>query len=136
MSRPSWKLRYNSKPMSSNQQRKLHHYREAKIVKEWREAFALLARAEQMPRCERILIDAYQVCKDRRTAYDTGSVFPAIKMAVDGLRDAGVIDDDRGEQVAMICIGAPKIEPDYGEGLELIVYDLSESLQKKSAQKP
>ncbi len=89
----TWTLTHYDRPWTSNAQRQMNHYRQAELVKEWRHAFATLAREAKVPALGAIRITAQSHLVGRRSR-DWLAEAPAIKAAVDGLVDAGVIPDD------------------------------------------
>lgn len=68
-------------------------YKRRQIIKAWREAGAYRARTAALPRLERAHIVAEVCFRDRRRR-DPNNFYPTAKAAVDGLVDAGVLDDD------------------------------------------
>ena len=74
-----------------------------------RHAFATLARAEKVPHLERVVVTAMPVLATWRSRPDTGACFPAVKAAVDGLVDAGVLVDDTPDRVLELRFTAPAI---------------------------
>lgn len=91
----SWELRYEARPWSLNQERSWHYHKRAKLVKEWRDAFCVLAENAGIPHLDGIRVTATPFLRGRQQ--DIGNCFPAAKAAVDGLVDAGVITDDTPE---------------------------------------
>lgn len=65
----------------------------ARKVKEWRRAAWLLARAERIPACERVLIELHYVPRTNQRR-DADNLVAALKPLADGLVDAGVVPDD------------------------------------------
>ena len=63
-------------------------------IKDTREAFGWMAKAHQVPPLGAIKLHATPLAKDRRWRQDVGAGFPAVKAAIDGLIDAGVLPDD------------------------------------------
>ena len=89
-----WTLTYSQKGWSLNEERrhKAHYWRAAK-VKEWRAKFKELAEEAKIPALEAIRIEVFTTFATRRLQ-DPANNLPASKAAVDGLVDAGVIEDD------------------------------------------
>ena len=77
-----------------NAERSMHHMTRAKRVRAVREEFAWLAKLSGRPRCEAVTVDVWPLAKDRRWLQDVAGCAPTAKAAIDGLVDAGVIDDD------------------------------------------
>jgi len=95
-------LTYETRGWSLNEERKhrAHWWRAAKI-KEWRDKFKELAEEAGIPPCDKIAVEVYTTFKTRRLQ-DPGNNMPAVKAAIDGLVDAGVIPDDVPQYVVYI----------------------------------
>jgi crossover junction endodeoxyribonuclease RusA len=123
----TWTLTYASRPWTVNSEhqagtgrRHLGHIQvRRKLVAEWRDAFAKLALAQQIPPLGRIVVTVQQHCRDRRMP-DPGACYPAVKAALDGLVDAGVIPNDTGAEVLSIEMLAPVVTKGV-DALELII---------------
>jgi hypothetical protein len=87
----------------------MHTFERAALVKEWRQAFAILAREAHIPSLERIAITAMPVRANRRSRPDVAACYPAVKAAIDGLVDAGVVDNDDPDHVTEIRFTSPCI---------------------------
>ena len=102
-----WRLEYRKRPFTINQVYGQFNYRQRNdLVQEWRQAFFYLAKEQKIPRLDRIKVLAWPLLRDRRVQ-DVGACIPAVKSAIDGLEDAGVIDEDDPRHVSMIAFGAP-----------------------------
>lgn len=88
-----WVIGHTAPTLTTNAERRLHHFRRAEIVREWRYAFMVLAKAAHVPPLERASVTA-QPFQERGRIGDIGSVWPTIKAAIDGICDAGVLPDD------------------------------------------
>lgn len=104
-----WRLEHRARPWTTNAERRMHHHERAALVAEWRQAFAVLARAERIPRLERVVVVGMQVLASRRSRPDVGACLPAVKAAVDGLVDAGVLVDDDPDHVVELRFTAPAV---------------------------
>lgn len=89
----NWILWYPVRPWTINKDRNWHHHQRAKNIKEWRNAFRELAVVEGIPRCNHVAFEIQPVLGDRRVQ-DTAACVTAAKAAIDGIVDAGVIEDD------------------------------------------
>jgi len=104
----SYTLRYDVRPdFTLNKERTVHHHARAKVVKEWRQAFADAAQAEMIPRLEQITVEAQPYVLNARYRQDVGACFPVVKAAIDGLVDAGVLVDDHAGIVVKLTMLAP-----------------------------
>jgi Holliday junction resolvase RusA-like endonuclease len=113
-------VRYNQRPWTSNSARAAKHWSvNARRTAEWRQAFAVLARAEGIPPLGPSRITVTPYLKDRRSRQDVGACFPAYKAAQDGLVDAGVWKDDDATNVVEVTF-RPAVFG-QGEGLELVI---------------
>lgn len=105
------------RPWSLNDERAGHWSARADRTKRWRHAFAILARAEgrdvelEVP----VVIEATPL----GVRGDAGNHLPAVKAAVDGLIDAGLLDDDSPHYVVALVLRAP--EPATPPGLRIAV---------------
>ena len=88
-----WDIRlpYVKPPLSLNDRE--HWAPRAKRVKEVRTASALLARQAGIPRLESARVRLVWLVSDRRKR-DRENIVATLKPAIDGLVDAGVIEDD------------------------------------------
>jgi hypothetical protein len=112
---------YQSRPWTMNAERRGdQHWSQTRLrTAEWRKAFWALG-IQQRKRFDRasIIVEVAM----RHPVADTGACFPAVKAAIDGLVDAGVLPGDTGEYVPSITFLAPtRIGKDQVEHLTLIV---------------
>lgn len=115
---PCWEIEFNQRPWTTNKERTEHHMTRAKRVKEWREAFAWLAKAQRIPHLESARITAKPWQKGG-VLQDVAACNPAVKAAIDGLVDAGVLTDDSPKYLTSIEFYAPEKGKD---ALTLMVY--------------
>lgn len=102
-----YELTHVAKPLLMNAERRMHHHARAAVMREWRQVFHTLAVVNRVPPCARVGIDVvHTVVKGKLP--DAGACFPAVKAAVDGIVDAGVLPDDGPECVAWIRFHAPR----------------------------
>lgn len=76
-----------------NANERLHWATKARITRQLRDTTCWLARQQKIPAllCARIIAEYRPVDRRRR---DPANLYPAVKAAVDGLVDAGVLPDD------------------------------------------
>jgi len=103
----SFRLEHRARPWTTNAERRMHHHARADLVAEWRHAFATLARAEHVPTLERVIVTAMPIMASRRSRPDVGACLRAVKAAVDGLVDAGVLEDDDPDHLLELRFTAP-----------------------------
>jgi len=110
---------YGRRPWTTNQERKKgSHYVRSEQTKWWREAFELAAIEAGIPHFESAVIHVTPILPDRKVQ-DTGACYPTAKAAIDGLVDAGVLDDDSPKYVPTITFHAPVLS-NYA-GLEVLI---------------
>lgn len=103
----SWDLLVDGeRPLPMNAYRRLHYRQRADYDRGWRESFAWVARAKKVPHLDAAIVTVAQTCK-RPPLPDVGASFPTAKAAIDGLVDAGVLDDDDPTRLLAITFVAP-----------------------------
>lgn len=95
---------YTKPPMSLNDRT---HWRvkakHTKAIREYVREWAFY----RVPRMDNCHVELHYVPRDRRRR-DTDNLFPTLKPAIDGIKDAGVVADDDSEHVSSSChIDAP-----------------------------
>lgn len=108
----SFGIQYDERPWTTNAERSGNRWDRAKKTKQWRTAFALLAAELNPPPLVwcRVIVEPW--LRTRAGVQDTGACHPAAKAAIDGLVDAGIIDDDTPDIVREITYRAPRIGRD------------------------
>ena len=118
-----WYLVDDQRPWTTNTERSWHFQKRAARVRETRERFYWLAKEAKVPQLPKIEVSAVPLVKNRRSMQDVGACFPAVKAAIDGLVDAGVIVDDNAQHLDKLTFYAPRVGDD--EGLRLVVTEAS-----------
>ena len=96
------------RPMTMNEYRTLHFRARAKYDKQLRQRFAWLAIQARAPKgLDRIIVTAAPYVRRGTTLPDVGACFPAVKAAIDGLVDFGVIPNDTPDHLSAITFVAP-----------------------------
>lgn len=109
-----WFLTYNARPWLVNSERAGSkrgiggHFGRSELTREWRGTFAALATAEKVPPLRWARVEVAQACKDRRTP-DIGNCHPAVKAAIDGLVDVGVLEDDSDDNIRFLGYVPPRV---------------------------
>lgn len=80
-----------------------HKRRPDRIIACWRSLAAAIATHEKVPKLKACTIEATLRWPDNRRR-DSGNFFPTVKAAVDGIVDAGVLDDDSDRHVHRLSI--------------------------------
>lgn len=111
-----WTVHRPGRPWSLNEERSRHWALHRQLTRDWREGFAVGARAAKVPALDSVAIVATP--HYARNAADTGNCYGAVKAAIDGLTDAGVIPDDTGHHVQAIVMDRPRLGTD---GLTLTI---------------
>lgn len=115
-----WELVSSMRPWTANTERRLHHHARAKLVAECRQLFAWLAVEARIPRLDSVRVTAQPLSTDRRWRPDVAACFPAVKAAIDGLVDAGVLVDDDDERVRSVTFLPIDSSAEFA-GLRLII---------------
>lgn len=104
-------LRLEQRPWTLNSERSNSrgHWNHRALTREWRDAFHLLALEAGAPRYEHVVVTAQPELRNRSGMPDTGACIGAVKAAVDGLVDAGVLTDDGPNIVQRLTFEAPKV---------------------------
>lgn len=98
----SWQLIDKEKPWTANAERSFHYHKRAGLVRDCRERFHWLAVSAQIPPLQTIRVEAIPLSKSKRTRQDVAAVFPAVKAAIDGIVDAGVLPDDSAKHLVSL----------------------------------
>lgn len=105
----TYSLRYEKRPWTINGERAGGKWKGIALTKEWRTAFAWLALEQRIPLLGCVTVTARPELKNRGHMPDTGACMGAVKAAIDGLVDAGVLEDDGPDQVAALTFCAPVV---------------------------
>ena len=111
---------HGQRPWTSNAERTWHHMKRASKVKDQREAFGWLAKAHEVPKLKTAVVHATPLAKDRRWKQDVGGCFPAVKAAIDGLVDLGVLEDDNPTFLKALTFYPAEIGDVDGLRIELV----------------
>ena len=80
-----------------------NHYQRATTVRRWRETVGWAARAARIPRLGRVDVELMLIPCNRRRR-DPDNLAGALKPALDGIVDAGILDDDSSQHVASVTL--------------------------------
>lgn len=83
--------------VSTNSNRHKHHHQQAAAVRPWRTLAAEVA-AGHPPVTGRVIVEAV-VHKSRNNRWDIDGITPTVKACIDGLRDAGVLEEDDDQHI-------------------------------------
>lgn len=101
-----YRLEFEQRPWTTNAERAGNRWERAKLTKEWREAFAWLARSNNIPKMRWISVTV-EPHQKTGVLQDVGACNPAVKAAIDGLVDAGIIIDDSPQYVKSLIFMQP-----------------------------
>jgi len=96
---------FEARPWTLNAERAGNRFKRADMVKQWREAFHWIAKAQKPPAFDTVSVVVEVVMK--KPLADTGNAYGSVKAAIDGLVDAGVLPDDGPEVIRVLCMKAP-----------------------------
>ena len=88
-----YRLELAERPWLTNDKGTGNGWERSKLTKAWRTAFQLLAKYEKIPPMAWISVTVEPHQKGGRPQ-DVGACNPAVKAAIDGIVDAGVLPDD------------------------------------------
>lgn len=111
-----YRLEFNQRPWTTNAERAGNRWERATLTKQWRSAFQLLAKSERIPPMEWITVTVEPHQKGGRLQ-DVGACNPAVKAAIDGLVDAGVLPDDSSKFVKSLVFLPP-----HNDRNSLVIY--------------
>jgi crossover junction endodeoxyribonuclease RusA len=118
----SWTVTIPAPAPWLNANQRVDRRRQAGTVRAWRDAAHLLAKAARVPKLYRVALTAELRFGDKRRR-DTPNYYPTIKAAIDGLVDAGVLDDDEDSLVVELTIRpGPQLDrKPYGPAGQLLL---------------
>ena len=102
-----YRLELAQRPWTTNGERAGNRWQRAELVKTWRSAFHVLAKSEKIPEMEWISVTAEPHQKGGRLQ-DVGACNPAVKAAIDGIVDAGVLPDDSPKYMKSLIFLTPQ----------------------------
>jgi hypothetical protein len=104
-------FRLEQRPWTLNVERSgsTSKWRRAELVREWRQAFHWLAVEAGRPTFTAVEVVARPELRNRSGMPDTGACIGAVKAAIDGLVDAGVLPGDGPSIVRRLTFEAPVV---------------------------
>jgi len=103
-----------------NSERSEHHMVHRRRTKAWREVAGFTALAAKIPRLDWCTVHAVPY-QPRGVLADAGSHFPTLKATIDGMVDAGLLEDDSPEFVRAVTMMAPRRDKEEPEGLLVVI---------------
>lgn len=94
------------RPWTTNSERKGNRWQRAEQTAEWRTLFGWLTRSQPLPKLTKAACLVDVTLKGR--LQDTGACNPAVKAAIDGIVDGGLIADDTAEHLIAVAFLAPE----------------------------
>lgn len=121
---PRWVLIDDQgRPHTINAARRASPHKWATLIRETRLYWWHLATHARIPRLAAVRVVALPLHRDHRSPQDTAACAPAVKAAVDGLVDAGVMRDDGPNHLRAVVFLPPAV---LGlDGLALLIEDIS-----------
>lgn len=104
-----------------NSERSEHYTAHRKKTRDWRETAGFTALSARIPRLQQMRVTAIPYQRNGVLA-DVGSHFPPVKATIDGLVDAGILEDDTPDYVTSITMHAPRRDKTEPEGLLLVIH--------------
>ena len=92
--------------LTTNRERAGSRFVRAANVAEWRRSAQFVAREKKIPRLE-VVIAEFRPFQAKGRLADAGAHFPSAKAILDGVVDAGVLEDDDPRYVVAITMHAP-----------------------------
>lgn len=120
--RPYISFEIRRRPWTVNAQRNMHHMVAARLVKVWRELAAeACADKPAFDGNRPVTVAVYTALRTKRSQ-DCGAAYPAVKAAIDGMVDAGIIPDDTPQYLAGIIM----FSPTFGAEDDSMIFVVSE----------
>jgi crossover junction endodeoxyribonuclease RusA len=102
-----YRLEFNQRPWTTNGERAGNRWARAEMVKEWRTAFHLLTKDAGIPAMSWMSVTVEPHQKGGRLQ-DVGACNPAVKAAIDGIVDAGILPDDSPQYMKSLVFLPPQ----------------------------
>lgn len=125
----AWVLRREAKPTLQNAWNRLYPHARREVKREWRAYGHLDAVLFMVPKFDRIDIRIDHTYKG--PSPDAVSCFPSVKAYIDGLVDAGVIEDDSPEYIGTYIFTTPR-----RTGVHALTFTITESEEPFVEEKP
>ena len=107
---PGCAFKIDRRPWTVNAQRNMHHMVAARLVRTWRELAAEACAGLPPYRGDKALLVTVHTYLRTKRSQDCGAGYPAMKAAIDGMVDAGVIPDDTPRWLAGIMMHSPVLD--------------------------
>jgi crossover junction endodeoxyribonuclease RusA len=118
-----WTITDRERPWTANAERRWHYHERARRVRETRTRWTWLTLAENIPKLDRVSITAQPLARSRRWRADVAACYPSVKAAIDGIVDAGVMEDDDDRH--LLSVTFLPVRYDGIDGLRLTITDES-----------
>jgi crossover junction endodeoxyribonuclease RusA len=106
----TWTIRAEGvRPLTTNKVANLHRRTWAKHTEETRGRWHLLALEANVPHLNACRITVTPLHANRTSPQDVAACAPEAKAAIDGLVDAGILDDDDPTHVLLVTFTAPLV---------------------------
>jgi hypothetical protein len=101
--------RLGERPLTVNKARRLSPFEWASYIRHERSAWRLLTLRAKVPHVDRARVLVTPLHRDARSPQDVAACAPAVKAAIDGIVDAGVLDDDDAGHLVEITFRRPHV---------------------------
>lgn len=119
-----WRLVMDGRPTTLNAERKGSRWERSADVAAWRRGFTVLAKQAKVPKLLAVSIETRPLFRNAASMQDVAACHPAVKAAIDGIRDAGVVPDDTPEHVTAITYKRPLVDRSRRvDGLEVVIHE-------------
>jgi hypothetical protein len=117
-----WTIEDDTRPWTTNAERTWHRHKRATLIKQWRTRWYFLAKNARVPHVDKVAISCVPLATNRRWRPDVGACYPAVKAAIDGIVDAGVLDDDNPDHLLYVTFYP--VEVIGRDGLRLTITEI------------
>ena len=122
----SWKLTIPAPTQWVSANDRSHWQSKARLVKVWREAAAVHATAAKLPHTDKPVHITGYVCRIDSRRADAHNRILTVKAVIDGLVDAGVLDDDNDKHVTAVTMRAGEPVDRKQHPLGVLVLEIAE----------
>lgn len=117
-----------ARPFTVNDALRMHRQQCARLTAEWRRAFWALTLEARVPKLDRVAITVETHLKGQRRQ-DPAACCIAVKAAIDGIVDAGVLVDDDGEHLVSLTF----LPPIFGTAVDELTLVVTEVIERASS---
>lgn len=104
----------DARPVTTNAVANMHRMAWAGKTAKTRALWCDVIKTANVPHLEQVVITITPLHKDKRSPQDPAACAPEAKAAIDGLVDAGVLEDDNGKFLVAVVFLPPEITGSNG----------------------